>query len=110
MGLTKTESFTARQNALASFAKALAHPARIAIVEHLIEEDKCICGDLVDVLPLAQATVSQHLVELKKAGLIKGTVSGTSMCYCLDKDQWEKCIADINALLSKVKIAAGCCG
>lgn len=109
MGLTKTEAFTERQNALASYAKALAHPARIAILEHLIQEDKCICGDLVDVLPLAQATVSQHLTGLKKAGLIKGTISGTSMCYCLDKSEWAKCIGAIESLIENVKSVTKCC-
>jgi DNA-binding transcriptional ArsR family regulator len=109
MGLTKTEAFTESQNALASYAKALAHPARIAILEHLIQEDKCICGDLVDILPLAQATVSQHLAELKKAGLIKGTISGTSMCYCLDKSAWEKCIGAIESLIEHVKSVTKCC-
>ncbi len=109
MGLTKTEAFTERQNELATYAKALAHPARIAILEHLIQEDKCICGDLVDVLPLAQATVSQHLAELKKTGLIKGTISGTSMCYCLDKTEWTKCISAIETLIEKVKTVATCC-
>ncbi|HLF63741.1 MAG TPA: metalloregulator ArsR/SmtB family transcription factor [Saprospiraceae bacterium] len=109
MGLTKTEAFTSRQNELASFAKALGHPARIAILEHLIQEDQCICGDLVDALPLAQATVSQHLGELKKAGLIKGTVTGTSMCYCLNKPEWEQCISAIETLIEKVKTVVGCC-
>lgn len=109
MGLTKTEAFTDKQNVFATYAKAMAHPARIAILEHLIETDTCICGDLVDVLPLAQATVSQHLVELKKAGLIKGTVTGTSMCYCLDKEAWEKCISVFLSLIEKIKVRAGCC-
>lgn len=109
MGLTKTEAFTDRQNALAAYAKALGHPARIAILEHLTHMNTCICGDLVDVLPLAQATVSQHLAELKKAGLIKGTISGTSMCYCLDKAEWEKCISSIETFLAEVKSVAGCC-
>lgn len=109
MGLTKTEAFTPQQNALASYLKALGHPARIAILEHLITEDKCICGDLVEVLPLAQATVSQHLAELKRAGLIKGTISGTSMCYCLNKGEWEQCISTIESLIDKVKTVAGCC-
>lgn len=109
MGLTKTEAFTRRQNQAASYAKALAHPARIAILEHLIRKDICICGDLVDVLPLAQATVSQHLAELKKAGLIKGTITGTSMCYCLDTDGWAKCIATLEDLIGKVKSTTKCC-
>jgi DNA-binding transcriptional ArsR family regulator len=109
MGLTKSEAFSLKQNELASYAKALAHPARVAILEHLIQEDKCICGELVDILPLAQPTVSQHLVELKKAGLIKGTISGTSMCYCLDKTEWAKCIASVEALFDQVKSVTNCC-
>lgn len=88
MGLTKTEAFTENQNELSSLAKAMAHPARIAILEHLLKVNACICGDLVDELPLAQATVSQHLRELKAAGLIKGNIEGTSVCYCIDTDQW----------------------
>jgi DNA-binding transcriptional ArsR family regulator len=109
MGLTKTEAFTTRQNEIAGYFKALAHPARVAILEYLIDKDKCICGDLVDVLPLAQATVSQHLAELKKAGLIRGTISGTSMCYCLDKTEWAKCIRVLESLFGDVKNATDCC-
>ena len=109
MGLTKSESFTDQQNVFATYAKAMAHPARIAILQHLIREDTCITGELVDVLPLAQATVSQHLVELKKAGLIKGTVTGTSMCYCLDKEAWAKCISLFQSLMDMVKSKTGCC-
>lgn len=109
MGLTKHEAFTPNQNMLAMYLKAMAHPARIAILQHLMKEDRCICGDLVDVLPLAQATVSQHLSELKKAGLIKGTISGTSMCYCLDKDNWEKFMAALDEILSEVKSLTKCC-
>jgi ArsR family transcriptional regulator len=85
MGTTKTEGFTVKQNELASVLKALAHPARVAIMEYLLNVDTCICGDIVDVLPLAQPTVSQHLKELKNAGLIKGTIEGTSICYCIDE-------------------------
>lgn len=85
MGTTKTEGFTLKQNELANVLKALAHPARIAIMEYLLNVDTCICGDIVDVLPLAQPTVSQHLKELKNAGLIKGTIEGTSICYCIDE-------------------------
>ena len=109
MGLTKHEVFSESQNALALYLKAMGHPARIAILQQLVKEDRCVCGDLVDVLPLAQATVSQHLSELKKAGLIKGTISGTSMCYCLDKESWEKCIAMLDDLISEVKKLASCC-
>jgi predicted transcriptional regulator len=82
MGASKTEHFSDRDNELAGLMKALGHPARIAILELLIKKDSCICGDIVDELPLAQATVSQHLRELKNAGLIKGTIEGTAICYC----------------------------
>jgi DNA-binding transcriptional ArsR family regulator len=90
MGITKSEIFTKKQNKLAGMLKALAHPARIAIVEYLVHSNTCICGDLVEELGLAQATVSQHLKELKNAGLIKGTVEGTSVCYCIDEKTWKQ--------------------
>lgn len=86
MGITKSDQFSKKQNQLASIAKALGHPARIAIIEYLRKVDSCICGDVVDELPLAQATISQHLRELKNAGLIKGTIEGTSICYCIDSE------------------------
>lgn len=85
MGTTKTDHFTAHQNKIASIAKALGHPARIAIIDHLVKVNACICSDIVDELPLAQSTISQHLKELKNAGLIKGSVEGTSICYCIDE-------------------------
>lgn len=78
---------------MASLAKALAHPARVAIVETLIKRNSCVCGDLVDELPLSQATVSQHLKELKTAGIIKGTIEGPSICYCIDENAWRDCHA-----------------
>ncbi len=109
MGITRTEAFTKQQNELASIAKALAHPARVAIIQYLVKEDRCICGDLVDVLPLAQATVSQHLGELKRAGLIEGTISGTSVRYCLHKVRWARCIAAIEALTNAVRTSTKCC-
>jgi DNA-binding transcriptional ArsR family regulator len=90
MGLTKTEIFTEKQNKLALMMKALAHPARIAIIQYLIKSQACICGDLVEELGLAQATISQHLKELKNIGLIKGTVDGTSVCYCIDGKAWNQ--------------------
>lgn len=89
MGTTKSAEFTSRQNELATLAKAIGHPARIAIIEYLLETNACVCGDIVNVLPLAQATVSQHLKALKNAGLIKGTIEGTSVCYCLDETGFE---------------------
>jgi len=90
MGLTKSEIFTEKQNRLANMMKALAHPARIAIIQHLIKSDTCICGDLVYELGLAQPTISQHLKELKHIGLIQGTIEGTSVCYCIDPKIWKQ--------------------
>jgi DNA-binding transcriptional ArsR family regulator len=89
MGLTKTEHFTQQQNKIATMAKALGHPARIAIIDFLVKVDKCICGDIVNDLPLAQPTVSQHLRELKNAGLIKGNIEGNAICYCIDEKALE---------------------
>jgi DNA-binding transcriptional ArsR family regulator len=84
MGITKSSLFSDPQNQLAQIFKALGHPARVAILEYLLKAKSCICGDIVNELPLAQPTISQHLKELKSAGIIKGTVEGTSVCYCLD--------------------------
>lgn len=89
MGASKTEHFTERQNQIAQLAKALAHPARVAIIEYLMSVNTCICGDIVNVLPLAQPTVSQHLKELKTAGLIKGSIEGTAICYCINEAALE---------------------
>lgn len=88
MGLTKSEIFTEKQNQIATIAKAFAHPARVAILQHIINSNTCICGDLVDEIGLAQATISQHLRELKNIGLIKGNIEGTSVCYCINEDNW----------------------
>ena len=90
MGISKTDLFTEEQNELAVMAKAFAHPARIAILEHLLKANRCINGDLVDELGLAQATISQHLKELKAIGLIAGTIEGTSMSYCINAEAWNK--------------------
>ncbi|MDN6279513.1 MAG: metalloregulator ArsR/SmtB family transcription factor [Psychroflexus sp.] len=90
MGITKTALFTAQQNEFAQIAKVLGHPARLAIIEYLLETKTCICGDLVDELGLAQATISQHLRELKKTGIIQGTIEGTSVCYCIEPKKWEE--------------------
>ncbi len=90
MGATKTHHFTERQNELATLIKALGHPARIAIIDYLLKTESCICGDIVNELPLAQPTVSQHLKELKNAGIIKGNVEGNAICYCIDDDVWHK--------------------
>lgn len=90
MGLTKSEIFTKDQNKLAAIAKVLGHPARIAILQHLFKTQSCICGDLVDVIGLAQPTISQHLKELKSIGIIKGNIEGTSVCYCINKENWKE--------------------
>ena len=84
MGVHKKESFAPEDQQLAEMAKALAHPARIAILKELAKRDSCICGEIVEVLPLAQSTVSQHLKELLQAGLISGTVDGVKSCYCIN--------------------------
>lgn len=102
MGATKTEHFTDEQNQIAAIAKALGHPARIAIIEYLLKVNACICGDIVNELPLAQATVSQHLKELKNAGLIKGNIEGTSICYCINEKTFEIVNAYFSRIITKV--------
>ncbi|TYA58990.1 ArsR/SmtB family transcription factor [Formosa maritima] len=109
MGLTKSEIFTEEQNKLALLAKAFGHPARIAILQYLFKLNSCVCGDLVDEIGLAQPTISQHLKELKNLGIIKGNIEGTSVCYCIDQEEWQQ----INQLFSqffKQKIkGSDCC-
>lgn len=109
MGATKTEIFTAEQNRLAILLKALAHPARIAILQQLIKANACICGDLVDELGLAQATISQHLKELKTAGIIKGTIEGTSVCYCIDPVVWQLLKDELNGFMGSYNLVNNCC-
>lgn len=109
MGITKSEIFTQKQNEMAAMLKALAHPARIAIIEHLVRTKSCICGDLVEELGLAQATISQHLKELKNAGLIKGTVDGTSVCYCINEKVWKGYKKRLENLFVSYQNKAVCC-
>lgn len=109
MGATKTEIFTAGQNQLAAMLKALAHPARIAILQRIILSKTCICGDLVGQLSLAQATISQHLKELKNAGLIKGSIEGASICYCIDPDAWQLLKDTLNELFDSYREIPDCC-
>jgi len=90
MGITKSQAFDKTQNQIAEFAKAFAHPARVAILQHLIKKKTCICGDLVDVLPLSQSTISQHLKELKRIGIIRGDIEGPRICYCIDEKNWQR--------------------
>lgn len=96
MGVTKTEIFTEQQNHLATSLKALAHPARIAILQYIIRQNACICNDLVEELGLAQATISQHLKELKNIGIIKGNIEGTSICYCINETVWRQIKKELN--------------
>ena len=109
MGVTKTEIFTEQQNRLAILLKAIAHPARIAILQEIINSNACICGDLVSELGLAQATISQHLKELKNAGLIQGTIEGASVCYCINPDSWETLKNELDGFFKSYKGPTTCC-
>ncbi|NRD19976.1 winged helix-turn-helix transcriptional regulator [Winogradskyella eckloniae] len=109
MGLAKTEIFTDLQNEIAVIAKAFGHPARVAILQHLFKMDTCVCGDLVSEIGLAQPTISQHLKELKLLGLIKGNVEGTSVCYCIDSENWTKMKAIISQFLDQDLSNKNCC-
>ena len=109
MGLTKTEIFSDEQNKLAVLLKALAHPARIAIIQEIIKSNTCICGNLVDELGLAQATISQHLKELKTAGLIQGTIEGVSVCYCINPETWKALEDTIGQFISLYKDSPNNC-
>lgn len=111
MAIHKKESFSAQEQELAAFAKALAHPARIAILKVLAQQNGCICGEIVEVLPLAQSTVSQHLKELKSAGLVKGTVDGPRSCYCINWTAFEQFSAAFGSLFHNLKNqqAQTCC-
>lgn len=108
MGLTKAEVFTEQQNRIADLAKAFAHPARVAILQLLIAKKACVCGDLVDELPLAQPTVSQHLKELKRIGLIKGEIDPPRVCYCINETVWEEARQTFGTLMDSL-VTATCC-
>ncbi len=110
MAIHKKEEFSQKEQDLAAFAKALSHPARIAILKVLAQRNECICGEIVDILPLAQSTVSQHLKELKNAGLIDGTIDGPRSCYCINWKTFEKFNSDFTSLFIKLKETnAKCC-
>ncbi len=100
MGLTKFQLFDEAQNQISEFAKALAHPARVAIIQELLRQKTCICGDLADVLPLSQSTISQHLKELKRTGIVRGEVDGPRVCYCIDQENWNKASLILGELFS----------
>jgi predicted transcriptional regulator len=109
MGATKSDLFTKQQNDLANMAKAIGHPARIAILQYLVKKNACICGDLVEELGLAQATTSQHLKELKNAGIIRGSIDGAAVCYCIDPNIWKRYRELFNAFFKEVDISENCC-
>jgi DNA-binding transcriptional ArsR family regulator len=109
MGAAKTEEFTNKDNKIAKYAKALGHPARIAILQILLKQQNCICGEIVDELPLSQSTVSQHLKELKEAGLIKGDIDGVKTCYCIDEKEWKQAQSIFNVLFESYKQKSKCC-
>ncbi len=109
MGNSKSEEFTVIDNKLANYAKALSHPARVAILKLLIKKQACICGDIVDELPLAQSTVSQHLKELKSAGLIKGEIDGAKVCYCIDEVEWQLAQKNFQVLFNSFQAGIKCC-
>ena len=108
MGATKSDIFTKDQNEIALIAKAIGHPARIAILQYLLQKNACVCGDIVDEIGLAQATVSQHLKELKQAGLIKGDIDGRKVCYCIDNSKWD-IVKDLLFQFFDQKQDASCC-
>ena len=110
MGASNTALFSDKQNAIATLAKALAHPARVAIIDYLLKVDACICGDIVNEIPLAQPTVSQHLKELKNAGIIKGDIEGNTICYCIDEKAFEKLQNYFSGIVAKLeKKKTNCC-
>ena len=110
MGITKTDAYHENQLRISELLKALAHPARIAIMEYLIGKGDCICGDIVDELPLAQPTVSRHLKELKSAGLIKGNIDGRSICYCADEERLNEVMTYFQKMAEQLRVhKKSCC-
>src|SRR5678810_121982 len=110
MGTTKSYEFSTKENRLAKYAKAFAHPARVAILKFLATKKTCQCGDIVEELPLSQSTVSQHLKELKEAGLIKGDIEGAKVCYCINEKEWKEAKTWLNQLFDSYKgNGSGCC-
>ncbi len=109
MGITKTEIFTEEQNHLATLFKVLGHPARVAIIQHIINQKSCICNDLVEELGLAQATISQHLKELKNIGIIQGTIEGKSVCYCIEEQVWNDIHTKFNVFFQQNVKINKCC-
>lgn len=109
MGITKAELFSDKKNRLANMFKVLGHPARVAILQYIINQKACICSDLVEELGLAQATISQHLKELKNSGIIKGNVEGKSVCYCIDEVVWNEFAQEFGRFFSQTIQNNECC-
>ncbi|MFD2966544.1 ArsR/SmtB family transcription factor [Sphingobacterium bambusae] len=109
MGITKTDIFSEEHNKLASLFKVLGHPARVAILNHIIKQNACICNDLVEELGLAQATISQHLKELKSIGIIQGSIEGKSVCYCIEEKTWKEVQGIINLFFDQDVKVEKCC-
>lgn len=110
MATAKTELFTDDQNQIAKIGKALSHPARVTILQYLFQVETCVCGELVSKIGLAQSTISQHLKELKDAGLIKGNIRGANICYCIHQENWEKMTNLLSPFLLKKEINdENCC-
>ena len=109
MGISKSNKFTESQNRRAELFKALGHPARIAIIEFLIQKNSCVCGDIVEELPLSQSTISQHLKELKNVGIIKGDISGAKTCYCIDDAVWAELDDVSKVLMNSYSNKIKCC-
>lgn len=109
MGITKSELFKKRQNRVANLAKAFDHPARVAILEYLLSNETCICNDLVNELPLSQSTITQHLKELKRIGIIKGEVEGPKVNYCIDEQVWDEAKDIFINLFTKFVKKNDCC-
>ena len=107
MGVTKSQIFNEKQNEMAQIFKILGHPARIAILQYISNQESCICNDLVEEIGLAQATISQHLKELKSLGLLKGEIEGKKLCYCIDVDRWNAIQMDLNKFFNTTK--TNCC-
>jgi predicted transcriptional regulator len=107
MGITKSQMFTEQQNELAQFFKVLGHPARIAILQYISTQESCICNDIVEEIGLAQATISQHLKELKSIGLLQGEVEGKRLCYCINVERWNELQTQLNSFFNKTK--SNCC-
>jgi DNA-binding transcriptional ArsR family regulator len=109
MGLTKTSLYTPQQNELANLFKVLGHPARLAIIQQLLELKSCICGDFTQEIGLAQPTISKHLKELKTIGIIQGEIEGTSVCYCIDPVRWQAIQEQLNGLFELLETDGECC-